>query len=582
MRNRAASPASISTPPREFATLPTQTGNSTVPGAIGNAGETMATEGESFDYIVTGAGSAGCAVAARLSESGRHRVLLLEAGGRDTNPWIHIPMGFYKVFANPRVNWMFESEPEPQLRNRTMYQPRGKVLGGTSSINGMVYMRGNAADYDEWRQRGCDGWDYDSVLPFFRKAEDQERGANEFHGVGGPLRVSDQPGRYELADRVVEAAIQAGLPPNDDFNGARQEGAGYFQSTTGKSRRWSTATAYLRPARNRTNLVVRPNCHATRVVIENGRATGVTYLHNGQPRTAHARAEIVVSGGVYGSPQLLQLSGIGPGELLQERGIEVVHDLPAVGKHLQDHFFVRLAHRCTRPITMNELANSLPRRALAMARYILLKSGPLAANGVTAGAFARSDPRLERPDLQFNFTPWSYATRDRSGALPHPFPGFSLSAVHLRPDARGTVHIKSPDPLAPPSIRFNFLETRYDLQALTAGMRMVRKFTQQPALAPYVAEEIVPGAAVNTDAEFEASIRETATSNLHPVGTCRMGPDGDSVVDPRLRVHGIRGLRVADAAIMPTVPAGNTNAPSIMIGEKAADMILADARPSAA
>ena len=538
----------------------------------------MATDDESFDYIVTGAGSAGCAVAARLSESGHYRVLLLEAGGRDTNPWIHIPMGFYKVYADPRVNWMFESEPEPRLDNRTLYQPRGKVLGGTSSINGMVYMRGNAGDYDEWRQRGCEGWDYDSVLPYFRKAEDQQRGTNEFHGVGGPLRVSDQPRRDELADRLVEAAIQAGLPPNDDFNGARQEGAGYFQSTTGQSRRWSTATAYLRPARNRANLVVRPNCHATRIVIENSRATGVTYLHGGTPRTARARAEVIVSGGVYGSPQLLQLSGIGPAELLQGLGIETILDLPAVGKHLQDHFFVRLAYRCTKPITMNELANSLPRRVMAMARYVLFRSGPLAANAVIAGAFARSDPRLERPDLQFNFTPWSYATRDHTGAMPHPFPGFSLSAVHLRPDARGTVHLKSPDPLAPPAIRFNFLETPYDLQALTAGMRLARTFTRQPALAPYVAEEIVPGPNINTDAEFAASIRRTASSNLHPVGTCRMGPNGDAVVDARLRVHGIGRLRVADAAIMPTVPAGNTNAPSIMIGEKAADMILSDAR----
>ena len=538
----------------------------------------MATDDESFDYIVTGAGSAGCAVAARLSESGRYRVLLLEAGGRDTNPWIHIPMGFYKVYADPRVNWMFESEPEARLDNRTLYQPRGKVLGGTSSINGMVYMRGNAGDYDEWRQRGCDGWDYDSVLPYFRKAEDQQRGANEFHGVGGPLRVSDQPRRDELADRLVEAAIQAGLPPNHDFNGARQEGAGYFQSTTGHSRRWSTATAYLRPARNRANLVVRPNCHATRIVIENSQATGVSYLHGGTSRTARARAEVIVSGGVYGSPQLLQLSGIGPGELLQGLGIETILDLPAVGKHLQDHFFVRLAYRCTKPITMNELANSLPRRVMAMARYVLFRSGPLAANSVIAGAFARSDPRLERPDLQFNFTPWSYATRDHTGAVPHPFPGFSLSAVHLRPDARGTVHLKSPNPLAPPAIRFNFLETPYDLQALTAGMRLARTFTRQPALAPYVAEEIVPGPDINTDAEFAASIRRTASSNLHPVGTCRMGPNGDSVVDARLRVHGIGRLRVADAAIMPTVPAGNTNAPSIMIGEKAADMILSDAR----
>ena len=438
----------------------------------------MATEAESFDYIVTGAGSAGCAVAARLSELGRYRVLLLEAGGKDRNPWIHIPMGFSQVYANPRVNWMYESEPEAQLGGRRLYQPRGKVLGGTSSINGMVYMRGNAADYDEWRQRGCTGWDWDSVLPYFKKAEHQERGANEFHGIGGPLHVSDQPHRSELADRVVEAAIQAGLPPIEDFNDGRQEGAGYFQSTTGRQRRWSTATAYLRPARGRDNLVVRPNAHATRILIENGRAVGVTYVSGGVSRTARANGEVIVSGGVFNSPQLLQLSGVGPGALLQEMDIPVIHDLPAVGSHLQDHFYVRLAYRCTRPITMNELANSMPRKVLAMAQYMLFRAGPLAANGVTAGAFARSDPRLERPDLQFNFSPYSYASRDARGAVAHPFPGFSLSAVHLRPDSRGSVRIKSPDPLAPPAIRFNFLETQSDLQALTAGMRLARKFAQ--------------------------------------------------------------------------------------------------------
>jgi choline dehydrogenase len=534
---------------------------------------------EEFDYIVTGAGSAGCAVAARLSESGRYRVLLLEAGGKDRNPWIHIPMGFSRLFADPAVNWMYESEPETELGGRTMYQPRGKVLGGTSSINGMVYMRGNAADYDEWRQRGCTGWDYDSVLPFFKQAENYQGRPGAFHGVGGPLTVSEQPRRYELADRVVAAAIESGLPPNDDFNGAAQEGAGYFQSTTGKSRRWSTATAYLRPARGRANLVIRPNARATRVLIENGAAAGVAYLTNGMPRTARARGEVIVCGGVFNSPHLLQLSGIGPAELLQEMGIAVVRDAPAVGSHLQDHFYVRLAYRCTKPITMNELANSLPRKVVAMAQYVFFRSGPLAANGVTAGGFGRSDPRLERPDLQFNFSPFSYASRGSSGAIAHDFPGFSLSAVHLRPDARGTVRLKSPDPLAPPAIRFNFLRTRYDIQALTAGMRMARGFTRQPSLAPYVAEEIVPGPSVQTDAEFEDAIRRNALSNLHPVGTCRMGPDGsDSVVDPRLRVHGVGRLRVVDAAIMPTVPAGNTNAPTIMIAEKAAAMILEDAR----
>ena len=483
----------------------------------------MTTEAESFDYIVTGAGSAGCAVAARLSESGRYRVLLLEAGGKDRNPWIHIPMGFSQVYANPRVNWMYESEPEAQLGGRRLYQPRGKVLGGTSSINGMVYMRGNAADYDEWRQRGCTGWDWDSVLPYFKKAEHQERGANAFHGVGGPLHVSDQPHRSELADRLVEAAIQAGLPPIEDFNDGRQEGAGYFQSTTGRRRRWSTATAYLRPARNRANLVVRPNAHATRILIENGRAAGVAYVCDGATRTARATGEVIVSGGVFNSPQLLQLSGIGPGALLQQMDIPVVHDLPAVGNHLQDHFYVRLAFRCTRPITMNELANSMPRKVLAMTQYLLFRRGPLSANGVTAGAFARSDPRLERPDLQFNFSPYSYASRDARGAVAHPFPGFSLSAVHLRPDSRGSVHIKSPDPLAPPAIRFNFLETR----SRSAGADRGHAPGAQVHPAAGAGAVRGGGAAARTDGEHRCRVRgEHPRERQFQPASRRHVPDG--------------------------------------------------------
>src|SRR6266446_5317403 len=305
----------------------------------------MATGESTFDYIVTGAGSAGCVVAAGLSQSGRHRVLLLEAGDRDRYPWIHVPMGYGRLFSNPRVNWMYESEPEPELEGRSMYQPRGKVLGGTSSINGMVYMRGNPADYDEWRQRGCTGWDWDSVLPYFKKAEDQERGPDAFHGVGGPLRVSDQPARFELAERWIAAAIEAGLPANNDFNNGQQEGAGPFQSTTNRKRRWSTARAYLHPARRRPNLAIRTKSHATRVVVENGRASGVEFLCDGVPHVAKARGEVIVCGGVYGSPQLLQLSGLGPAALLQRHGIPVVRDMPAVGADLQDHFYVRLAFR---------------------------------------------------------------------------------------------------------------------------------------------------------------------------------------------------------------------------------------------
>ena len=531
-----------------------------------------------FDYIVTGAGSAGCAVAARLSESGRYRVLLLEAGPEDKGFWIHVPIGYSRLFADPQINWMFESEPEPELEGRTMYQPRGKVLGGTSSINGMVYMRGNPADYDLWRQRGCQGWDWDSVLPYFKKAEDQERGTDRAHGSGGPLRVSDQAVHWELGDHFIAAGLEAGLPANNDFNDGEQEGVGPFQNTTDRKKRWSTATAYLRPARKRANLVIRTNAHATRLLIEDGRAKGVEFLADGVPHVARARGETIVCGGVYGSPQLLQLSGLGPAAMLQQFGVPVIRDMPAVGADLQDHFYVRLAFRCTRKMTLNDVANNPLRKLIAGMQYVFFKTGPLTSNGICAGGFARRDPRLERPDLQLNFSVWSFADRNRAGVMPHPFPGFTISAVHLRPEARGNVGLKSADPLAAPSIRFNFLKTQYDLQALTAGMRLARNITRQPAMAPYVAEELLPGKGVESDAEFEACIRRNGVSNLHPVGTCRMGADPAAVCDPRLRVNGIEGLRVADASIMPSVPAGNTNAPSIMIGEKAADMILEDAR----
>jgi choline dehydrogenase len=532
---------------------------------------------ETFDFIVTGAGSAGCAVAGRLSESGKYRVLLLEAGGPDRNPWIHIPLGYTKTYTDPRVNWMFETEPEAQLNGRTLYQPRGKVLGGTSSINGMVYMRGTPTDYDNWRQRGCEGWDWESVLPFFKKAENQERGADEHHGTGGPLNVSN-PVRCPLGDAMVEAAIQAGIPANGDFNGPRQEGAGYYQTTTTSRRRWSAARAYLRDAKRRPNLTVATKAHATRVLIENGRAIGVEYRTPQGLLTARCRGEIIVSGGVYGSPQLLQLSGLGPAELLRQHGIPVVHDMPGVGSHLHDHFNTYLVYRCSQPVTINDLAMSGMRKLTAGVQYALTRSGHLSNAGIYAGAFVRSDPRLEQPDLQINMFGWSALERLRTGIKPHPFSAFTLSPVHLRPEGRGTVRIKSPDPLAPPAIQFNFLASDYDFQALIYGTRLSRKIAAQPALKPFVVEEVLPGPAVQTDDDIIEEIRVRGVSNLHPVGTCRMGRETDAVVDPRLRVYGIEGLRVADASIMPQVPGGNTNAPSIMIGEKCAHMILEDAR----
>jgi choline dehydrogenase len=445
-------------------------------------------------------------LAARLSESGRHRVLLLEAGGKDIYPWIHIPLGYAKTFVNPRVNWMFDSEPEPNLNDRIMYQPRGKVLGGTSSINGMVYMRGNHADYDEWRQRGCEGWDWESVLPYFRKAEDNERGANEFHGSGGPLHVSDQPYKWPIAERMLQACVEAGIPPNPDFNGAKQEGCGYYQTTTKDRRRWSTAVAYLRPARKRANLVVRTNAHATRVLVENGRAVGVEFRTPRGLETARARSDVIVSGGAYGSPQLLLLSGIGPAQHLQDLGVAVMHDLPGVGSNLHDHFNSYCTYRISESITLNELNYSTWRKVKAGAQYAMNRSGPMSGNGLYVGAFVKSDKALERPDLQINLFAWSTVERTRKGIVSHPFPGFSLSPVHLRPEGRGTVRLKSPDPLAPPEIRFNFLRSDYDIRALIIGMRICRNIARQNALQGLVMSETLPGLNVSTDEQLTADI----------------------------------------------------------------------------
>jgi choline dehydrogenase len=536
----------------------------------------MAADTDTYDFIVTGAGSAGCAIAGRLAASGQHSVLLLEAGPPDKNPWIHIPLGYAKTYVDPEVNWKFETEPQPQMANRRLYLPRGKTLGGSSSINGMVYIRGHHADYDEWRQRGCTGWDWDSVLPFFKKAENQTRGADAFHGTGGPLHVSDQSEKGELSTAVLAACVQAGIPANPDFNRAQQEGCGYYQTTTSNKRRWSAARAYL--SNPPGNLTIKTNAPATRVIIGDGRATGVEYQSAADRQISNARLEVIVSGGTYGSPQLLMLSGLGPAQHLQDLGIEVVRDMPAVGSNLHDHFHTTASWRCSKPITLNDLQNSAFRKIVAGIRYGLFRSGPMASNGVTAGLFTRSDARLERPDIQVNLFEWSTRERSRDAVIPHDFPGFSLTPVHLRPDGRGTVRLGSPDPFAWPSVLFDYLRTDYDIQAALFGLRLVRQIAEQPALRPYVTSELFPGADINSDDDLLDYVRRTGVSNQHPTSSCAMGAGPNTVVDARLRVHGIAGLRVADASIMPVAVGGNTNAPTIMIGEKAAAMILEDTK----
>jgi choline dehydrogenase len=527
-----------------------------------------------FDYVIVGAGSAGCVLANRLSADGKNSVLLLEAGPRDTNLWIHVPLGYGRLFKEKTVNWMYQTEPEPGLDGRSVFQPRGKVLGGSSSINGLLYVRGQHEDYDRWRQHGNHGWGFDDVLPYFKKAEDQQRGADDFHGAGGPLPVSDLGHPDPLSAAFIAAAAETGLPKNPDFNGASQEGAGFFQTTTRHGRRASAAVAYLGSAKGRNNLRVETSALAQRVMFDGRRAAAVEYRQAGTLRTARARKEIVVSGGAFNSPQLLQLSGVGPAELLRKHGIDVVLDAPGVGHDLQDHLQVRVVMRCSQAITLNDVVNSPIRKILTGLQYAAFRTGPLTIAAGTAGAFFKTNPRLATPDIQIHFLPFS---TDKMGEKLHPFSGFTASVCQLRPESRGSLRIGSADPAAPPEIRINYLSTEVDRSANVEGLKMLRKILQAPALGPYVVEEVDPGAKVVTDEALLSYCRARSSTIYHPTSTCRMGNDPLAVVDQRLRLRGIEGLRVVDASVMPDLVSGNTNAVVIMIAEKASEMILEDA-----
>jgi choline dehydrogenase len=536
---------------------------------------------QDFDYVIVGAGSAGSVLANRLSADPKTRVLVLEAGGSDLTFWVQVPIGYGKVYYDQRVNWKYTTEPDPNRNGNRSYWPRGKVLGGSSSINAMVYVRGHPSDYAEWGAV-APGWGWDDVAPVFKRMEDWVHGADDYRGAGGPLPVYDVANDvHPLTRTYLTAAEQAGFPTNPDYNGADMEGAALYQITTKGGLRASAARAYLRPAMKRSNLKVETRAHVTRVLFEGRRAVGVEYVHKGRTLTAKARTEVILSGGAINSPQLLQLSGIGPAAVLQKHGIPVIHDAPHVGRNLSDHLGADALYRARVPSLNQELA-PLMGKLWAGLRYVLTRKGPLSLSLNQGGGFVRVMEGATRPDLQLYFSPVSY-TRAPVGTRPlmnpDPFPGFLLGFNPCKPTSTGYLQICSPDPFAAPEMHTNYLDTEYDRAIMLEGFRLIRKIARTPAMAAVIEDEITPGWAIDSDDDLADVIREKAWTVFHQCGTCRMGADpAQAVVDARLRVHGVDGLRVADASIFPTISSGNTNAPAIMVGERASDLILEDAR----